>query len=155
MFQFWSFVIVHSEMKFDPKTRKNLFYPFNFTTPFFCRWKRPFLWVKEQLKFCSQACASAEVTVRVTAAVMNFSMKIVWTSPHSSKNWLLLPCISHSLLSDIRWQLLLVISGLVIDTEMLSSPKDYKSITSWIWAATWLLPSSITVCEKVSWPLGC
>lgn len=64
-------------MKSDPKTRKNLFYYFNFTTPLFRRGKRPFLWMKEQLEFCSQACASAEVEVRVTAAVMNFSMKII------------------------------------------------------------------------------
>lgn len=95
-------IILHGEMQSDPKTSKSLFYHFNFTSALFCRWKRPLLWMKEQFKFCSQACASAEVTVRVTAAVMNFNMEIIWTSPHCSKNWLRLSCISHRLVSGIR-----------------------------------------------------
>lgn len=147
-------IILHGEMKSDPQTRKSLFYHFHFTSALFCRWKRPLLSMKEQLKFCSQACASAEVTVRVTAAVMNFNMKITWTSPpipqrtgqdcHAFHRGFLQVSGSNCFWPLVAW----------IGIEMLSIPKDYKSVVNWIWAATSVLPSSSTICEKVPWALG-
>ena len=101
----------------------------------------------------SSLCFS-EVTVRMTAAVMNFNMKIMWTSPpipqrtgwdyHAFHTGFFQASGSNCFWSLVAWT----------DTEMRSIPKDYKSTINCMWAATSMLPSSSTICKKVPWPLG-
>lgn len=131
----------------------SLFYHFYFTSALFFRRKRPLFVDKRIAQILQSSLCFCWSLYTVTAAVMNFSMKIIWIFPqfckevaktHAFNTGFFQASGSNCLWSLVAWT----------DIAILSIPKDYKFIINWIWAAISVLPSSSTKYKKVPWPSG-